>query len=82
MFSDEESLEVIVPRDDGPGKCTNSLVKFLVDVHNAFIEKCMATVKQRYWYQNGIPCVFMNIFVSDCLLCFRWVADIFMKRVN
>ena len=48
-FSDEESLEVIVPRPDGPGKCTYSLVDYLVRVHNDFIAVCMATVKQRYW---------------------------------
>ena len=49
VFSDDESLEVIVPRADGPGKCTNSLVKYLVNVHNEFIKTCMATVKQRCW---------------------------------
>ena len=84
MFSDEESLEVIVPRPDGPGKCTNNLVKYLVDVHNEFIETCMATVKQRYmyWYQNGVPCVFVEFSHSDCLLYFLWVADMFMIVVS
>ena len=61
VFSDDESLEVIVPRPEGAGKCTNSVVNYLVNVHNEFIKTCMATVKQRYWYQNGahVPCVFM-----------------------
>ena len=73
MFSDEQSLKVIVPRADGPGKCTNSLVNYLVKVHNEFIETCMATVKQRYsryWYQNGVTCVFMEIFIFQLLAVF------------
>ena len=70
MFSDEESLEVIVPRPDGPGKCTYSLVEYLVQVHNEFIETCMATVKQRYWYQNGVRHVFIEIFIFGLLAMF------------
>ena len=46
-FSDDTTLDFLLPTSEGAGACTSALVDFLVLQHNNFIERCRAVMKER-----------------------------------
>ena len=46
-FSDDTTLDFLLPTSEGTGACTSALVDFLVLQHNNFIERCRAVMKER-----------------------------------
>lgn len=46
-LEDDTPLVYLIPTADGPGACTTALIKYLVFVHNKFIQNCRKIVCQR-----------------------------------
>lgn len=46
-MEDETPLVYLIPTADGPGACTTALIKYLVFVHNKFIQNCRKIACQR-----------------------------------
>ena len=46
-MEDDTPLVYLIPTADGPGACTTALIKYLVFVHNKFIQNCRKVVCQR-----------------------------------
>ena len=39
-FDEDAPIDLLIPTAKGPGFCTTALVKFLVYLHNSFIQEC------------------------------------------
>ena len=46
-MENDTPLVYLIPTADGPGACTTALIKYLVFVHNKFIQNCRKVVCQR-----------------------------------
>ena len=43
----ETKLDYLIPTTSGHGICTTALVDYLVQIHNAFIERCRAVAQEK-----------------------------------
>ena len=43
----ETRLDFLIPTTSGHGRCTTALVDYLVQTHNAFIERCQAVTQEK-----------------------------------
>ena len=50
-FSDEDSVEYLLPQPSGPGVFSYALVAHLVYAHNEFVDKCSEIVKRPSDYE-------------------------------
>ena len=68
-ITDDTALEYLVPTTSGAGALTTSLVDYLIQAHNGFIEMCSGRVKDSS--QTYVPCI-------CCLHKFKILYSLFL----
>lgn len=61
----ETRLDFLIPTTSGHGRCTTALVDYLVQTHNAFIERCQAVTQEKQkrksdWKKLQVPIAHIN----------------------
>ena len=70
-FSDEDSIELLLPRPSGPGVFSYALVAHLVYAHNEFVDKCSEIVKRPSDYEWRHVHQWYGCTITIRLLCMR-----------